>query len=84
MDDESLVEQLDLVAERLGVEVRFEAFEGPGGLCVLRGQNVLFVNSDMSSAEQVEVMGAALSKLELDSVYVVPEVRAFLERYRSR
>lgn len=82
MDDESLIEHLDLLADKLGVEVRSEAFGVPDGFCVIRGRNVLFVNRDSPPGERVDVMAAALATLDLDSVYIVPEVRAFLERYR--
>lgn len=83
MDDELLIEQFELVAGKLGVQVRFEVLDGPGGLCSLRGEQVLFVNIDLPPAEQVDVMGSALVSLDTDSVYIVPEVRDALEGYRG-
>jgi len=83
MDDELLIEQFELVAEKLRVQVRFEVLDGPGGLCSLKGEHVLFVNVDLPPAEQVEVMGSALATLDTDSVFLVPEIRDALEAYRD-
>ena len=83
MDDELLIEQFELVAEKLGVQVRFEVLDGPGGLCSLKGEQVLFVNIDLPPAEQADVMGSALATLDMDRVYVVPEVRDALDGYRG-
>ena len=82
MDDEALAEYLELLAERLGVQVRFEDCDGPGGLCLLRGEKILFVHHDIEPEDQVLVMGSALCTLDLDSVFIVPEVREFLESMR--
>ena len=83
MDDEVLVEQLELVAERLGVQVRFEDTDGPGGLCVLRGETILFVHPDLDLEDQVLVMGSSLAKLDIDGGFMVPEVRDLLEAMRK-
>ncbi len=83
MDVYALVEQLELLAERLGVAVRFESIEGPGGLCRIKGEQVLFVNKDLDADDQALVMGAALSRLDIDSVFMPPQVRELLEAYRS-
>ena len=82
MDDQALVEQLELVAEKLGIQVRFEAVARPGGLCTLKGETLLFVNPELPAEDQVHVMAAALSRLDLSGVYMVPEVRDVLERPR--
>ena len=84
MDPEPLVEQLELLAQKLGIEVRREPLEGFGGLCKLKGALVLFVDSNASVEEQAHVMCAALAKQNLGGVFIVPEVRDVLERYQTR
>jgi len=79
MDDETLAEQLELVAERLGIQVRFEDTSGPGGLCTLRGETILFVHPDLEPEDQVLIMGTALAKQDLSGVFMLPEVRDLLE-----
>ena len=83
MHAETVIEHLELLAEKLGVEVRFEHVDGPGGMCQLRGAKIIFVNDDLDLDDQVLVIGSALSSLDFDSVFVVPEVRELLEAFRS-
>jgi len=83
MDPESLLEQLQLLADKLGIEVRSEPLDGPGGLCVVKGAQVLFVDSEAPVEEQAHVMCRALAKQDLGGVFIVPEVRDVLERYQK-
>lgn len=71
---------LDL-ARRLGYEIREEWLDGQGGgACELKGQRVLFVDQSLPPAERLEHVAAALGGCrELETVYVLPEVRELLD-----
>lgn len=49
---EALEAAIDL-AERLGYDIRQEWLGGAGGVCVLRGRNVLFVDLALAPADQL-------------------------------
>ena len=74
------------LAERLGFEVRHEPLGGSGGgACVLKGQRVLFVDSGADLATQCERCLADLARIaEIDTMYVVPELRDEIDRLRGR
>ena len=76
-----LLQYLTDLARRLGYEVREEWLEGKaGGGCVLKGRKVLFVDQSLSPVERVEqVVHAVRGHSELDSITILPEVRALLE-----
>lgn len=92
MTPERLVGELCLLAERLGLEVRRESLDGaPGGLCVLRGRAMVLLDESLPPAEQAEVLAAALAEAgrrgpsqaeaaDLESLYILPEVRQYLDR----
>ena len=87
MSPSELRSQLESVARRLGVAVRFEAFEPGagrrrGGLCKVRGETCILVDTTGSVLEQVATLEAALRKLDLETVFVSPLVRARLEGQR--
>jgi hypothetical protein len=86
MSPSELRRQLEAVAQRLGVSVRFEVFEaGPGrrgGLCRLKGEPRIVVDAHGSVLEQIATLEGALRKLDLEGVFVPPFLRARLEGQR--
>jgi len=86
MDIAGRLESLLQAAERLGIEVRAEPMgsEG-GGLCRLKGRQVLFVDTAADLATRYDRTLDALAGLpELQNLYLLPEVRADLDRQASR
>jgi hypothetical protein len=78
--------QLETVARRLGVVVGFEPFEPGavrrGGLCKVRGEMRIVVDSGASVVEQVATLEDALAKLDIEGIFVPPSLRARLEGKR--
>ena len=85
MDLGSRLETLLALAEELGLDVRAEPMGGEGGgLCVLRGQRVLFVDTLADLATRYERTLAALAPLpELEDRFIVPEVRRDIEQQKG-
>ena len=81
----SRLEELVAAVEKIGVDVRAEPMGGEGGgLCRLRGRPVLFIDTSADLATRYDRTLAALATLpELDEHYLVPEVRADLDRQRK-
>ena len=84
MNIEDRLNHLLSAAEGLGLEVRREAIGGGGGLCTLRGRQVLFVDlaADVQSAYESTV--AALCGMEqLETIHLPPAVREDLDQARA-
>jgi hypothetical protein len=83
-----LLQELTTVADRLGIQVRFEALSpgvdmassSKGGLCTLRGVRLLVVDARLGVEEQVGVVAEALATCDLESMYMPPAVRARVRR----
>jgi hypothetical protein len=73
------------LAQRLGITVRHVPLGGDGGgLCAVKGQRMLFVDLSADTSTQCEHSLAALASIpEIDSVYVVPELRECLNHARG-
>lgn len=86
MDLANRLDQLLTVAEEIGLDVRAEPMGGEGGgLCQLRGQRVLFVDTSADLATRYDRTLTALAPLpELDERYLLPELRNDIERQRER
>ena len=83
MDDQALLSALLDLAETADIEVRREFLGGEGGgLCVLRGKRILFVDMTASLADQVARTAEALAPLrELQDSFILPQVREVLAKY---
>jgi hypothetical protein len=84
-----MLEELCRVASRLGVEVRQRALRGShpgtGGLCRIRGQSLVLMNSKAPAFERAAVVAQALAELgHTLSVELSEECRAFVGRHGPR
>lgn len=85
MDERSLLGQLEDLARGLGIEVRYEMLkrEGAstqGGLCRLKGQYLLLVNSKAPNRDKIEALALAVNRFDLRQVFMKPGLRDFLAR----
>lgn len=84
MEDDLLLLYLEELALSLEIQVRHEALDDEiafcsGGLCRIKGKNVLIVNRRAATAEKVKAVGKALKRFDLSGVYIKPAVREFLD-----
>lgn len=81
MDVASQIDALVELAGRLGVEIRRENMGGTGGgLCRLKGRQVLFLDLDADPATRLDLCVAALSSFPgIQDMYLAPEIRERLD-----
>jgi hypothetical protein len=85
VDESTLLKELEEVAQSLGIEVRYENLkrEGSftsGGLCLLKRQYILIINSKAAARDKAEAVAKALNRFNLSHLYLKPGVREFLDR----
>ena len=83
MDDHTALGQLEELAGKLGIQVRYEKIvdelTGAGGLCRIEGKYILMIRSKASVKEKIRVMTQALKRFDLADIYVRPAIRELLE-----
>lgn len=79
MSEPMLLQELEALAKRLGVAVRYGSLEGSGGLCRYGGATHLILSQSLSLSERIEAFLSALRQLDLDAVFVVPKIREMIE-----
>jgi hypothetical protein len=82
--DELLLSQLEDLANKLGITIRHFKFirdesSGRGGLCRIRGEYVLFVDSQATAREKILVTIEALKQFDLGDIQVMPVIRELLD-----
>ena len=85
MDDHTALSQLEGLAYMLDIAVRYEKMaeedvSNAGGLCRLKGECVIIVNSRASVKDKIQTLAKALKNFDLNDVYVRPAIRELLER----
>ncbi len=83
MDAPTLLQELETLATSLDIEVRYDDFEGQGGLCRYGGKAYLIVNRELNTQTRVHVLCRALARLSLDTVFIRPQVREQIEKCKS-
>ena len=86
MDKNTLLTQLEELAHSLGIEVRSEPIQkagafSPGGLCQLKGEYLVILNSTATKEDQIETLAKAVNRFDLTQVYLRPGLRELLDRF---
>jgi len=79
MKQTEILEELEQVAERAGVRVRYERADFTAGSCTLHGEAMIIVNSKLSLRERVRALAREVARLDLEEIFIHPEVRRYLE-----
>jgi hypothetical protein len=79
--------ELEILAARLGIEVRVEPFDHDicstrGGLCLVQGRPLLLMDEGLPIEDRIDVMAGAVAHFDLEGVYIPPIVRDRIEAAR--
>ena len=85
MNEGVLLNQLEELAGKLGIEIRYGNIGGDeshrsGGLCRYNGKHVLIMHSRLTGKEKVGIISKTLKGFETGDVYVVPAIRELLDK----
>jgi hypothetical protein len=87
MDENTIIEQLEEIIKSFGIQIRSEAIKQDedlvkvvGGLCLLRGEYVLIINSKATTMDRIKTLATALKHFDLGLIYLRPVLRELLDR----
>ena len=87
MDENTMIDQLEELIKSFGIQIRHEAIKQDedlvnvvGGLCLLRGEYVLIINSKATTMDRIKTLGTALRHFDLDQIYLRPVLRELLDK----
>jgi len=78
-----LLQELELVAEKLGIQTVYDTFQGRGGGCRVIEDRYIVINSRLADDVKARLFLKALSELPIDEIYIKPEIRELLEEARE-
>jgi hypothetical protein len=87
MDQETIIDQLEELAGRFGIQIRYEPIKQDedlvrivGGLCLLRGEYVVIIDSKATMRDKIRTLAEAVKYFDLDEVYIRPSLRELLDK----
>ena len=84
MDEKTLLSELETLARRLGMTIRYETLKidgglRPGGYCRVRGQETILISRKASLQDKIAVLVEALRRHDLQDLYLLPSLRKAIE-----
>ena len=86
MNERMILEELLALLEAHGVTIRNEPLGGSGGgLCTVKDEPIFFADIQAPSAEVAALCAEAVARVvDIERVYIRPEVRQFIEAHSDR
>jgi hypothetical protein len=84
MEKQDILENLMELLEQNEIEVRSD-FIGDlaAGLCVIKGKKVFFIDKNAQTADVLATCARVVHEnIDIDNIYLKPQVRQFLEKNR--
>ncbi|MBN2380273.1 hypothetical protein JXM67_10790 [candidate division WOR-3 bacterium] len=83
MKPKKLLRELELVAERLGIQTIYDTLEGKGGGCRVIEDRYIVINKRLSDETKAELFLKALAQMPIDEIFIKPDIRELLEQARE-
>jgi hypothetical protein len=83
MEENLLLQELEEIAEKLSISVQYDDLMGmdfrvKGGLCKLRGKNVIIMDRRTPPRERIDLLARALRQFDLSSMFIKLYIRLII------
>ena len=84
MTPDQILKELEDLAEKSNISLRYEKGDFDGGFCVLKEERIIVVNKRLVVQKRASVLAQALAEVGIEEVYLKPAVRQFIEDELAR
>lgn len=87
MNEHIILNQLEELAEKLGIRIRYDKVRkdeplNGGGLCWLKGEYIVIINMEATVKKKIQILSGAVRHFDLENVYMKPALRRFLDGFQ--
>ena len=82
MKNKQIFEEFEILGEKLGLRIIKGKGDFKGGICRINNKNVIVVNKLKPFENRLKVLAISFLEYNLDGIYIVPYLRAFIEQFR--
>lgn len=76
-----LLKELEELAAKAGIKVRYERSDARGGMCVFQGSRMIIIDRKASDDYKISVIAENIKKADLSDIYISPKIRDILDSY---
>lgn len=75
------LKELEELAVKAGIKVRYEKTEARGGMCTFQGSPLIIIDRKASDDYKIAVLAENIKKMDLVDIYISPKMRELLDNY---
>ncbi len=75
------LKELEELAVKAGIKVRYEKTEARGGMCTFQGSPLIIIDRKASDDYKIAVLAENIKKMDLADIYISPKMRELLDNY---
>ncbi len=78
-----LLQELEMLADRLGWEVRYEHGDFHSGFCIKDKQRIIIIQRKSTPSERMRHIAQVLAQENLDGIFLLPQVRKIVNEQQN-
>ncbi len=82
MKKKQIFEEFETLGEKLGLRIIKGKGDFKGGICRINNKEVIVINNLKPLEHRLKVLAISFLEYNLDRIYIVPYLRAFIEQFR--
>ncbi len=79
MVQEQILKELEDLAEKSNIVLRYEKGDFDGVFCILKEERLIVINRRLVVQKKASVLAQALAEVGIEEIYLKPAVREFIE-----
>lgn len=83
MRQRQVIEEMSLLAEKLGLDIKFDEFDGRGGWCRVKDSQRIIINKKIGPQEQIKILSRILAGYPTEEQAMPPRVRQLIDEARE-
>lgn len=89
MNETMILQNLEAIAEKMSIQVNYENLRkkhifSKGGLCRLKEDKVVIIDTTLNLSEKIDVLSDALSQFDLEDIYMPPAIRKIVTQKSNK
>ncbi len=77
----NLLRELEDLAQKAGIKIRYEKTEAKGGMCVFQGNTIIIIDKKATDDYKIAIIAENIKKTNLTDIYINPKIRELLDSF---